>query len=57
MPRTLMDNPEFWRSRAEEVRTIAEELRDPDAKAIMNRIADDYARLGQHALERSMSEQ
>ena len=57
MPRTLMDNSEFWRSRAEEVRTIAEELRDPDAKAIMNRIADDYARLGQHALERSMSEQ
>lgn len=45
MGRNLIDDPEFWRSRAEEVRVIAEELKDADAKSIMNRIADDYERL------------
>ena len=55
MPRKLVDSPEFWRSRAEEVRAIADDLHDPDAKAIMTRIADDYERLAQHAERRRMS--
>jgi hypothetical protein len=37
------DNPEFWRFRAEEARTIA--AVDAEAKGIMLRIADDYERI------------
>ena len=36
------DNPEYWRFRAEEVRTIAEDMKHAEPKAIMARIADDY---------------
>ena len=52
MGRNLVDDPEFWRSRAEEVRVIAEDLKDADAKTIMNRIADDYERLAKYAQQR-----
>jgi hypothetical protein len=47
--RRLMDNPDFWRSRAEEVRAIVWEMKDRHSKAIMDRIADDYERFAQHA--------
>ena len=45
MPATKLDNPEYWRFRAEEVRSIADEMRDGEPKAIMLRIADDYERI------------
>jgi hypothetical protein len=35
------------RARAEEVRSIAEQLSDPEAKRTMLRIADDYERLAE----------
>ena len=35
------DNPDFWFSRAEEARTMAEEMTDA-GRELMLRIADDY---------------
>ena len=55
MPRHLVDEPEFWLSRAEEVRAIADDMKEADAKAIMERIANDYERLAKNAENRRMS--
>ena len=40
-----IDDPEFWRFRAEEVRSIADDMKVVEAKAIMARIAADYERI------------
>jgi hypothetical protein len=40
-----LDHPQFWRWRAEEVRTIADDVKAVETKAIMNRIAEDYERI------------
>jgi hypothetical protein len=53
---SLLDDPEHWRSRAEEARTIAEQLSDPESKRTMLRIADDYERLAEHAKLRARSQ-
>jgi hypothetical protein len=45
MPGTNLQNPEFWRFRAEEVRTLADEMKHAETKAIMARIAEDYERI------------
>jgi hypothetical protein len=37
-----LENPEYWRFRAEEVRTIAGEMKHGEPHAIMLRIAEDY---------------
>jgi hypothetical protein len=37
-----IDNPEFWRLRANEVRSIADNMKLVEAKAIMTGIAEDY---------------
>jgi hypothetical protein len=37
------------------VRAIADDLKDADAKTIMNRIVDDYERLAKRAQEQRMS--
>ena len=39
------DDPEFWRFRAEEARTIASDMKHAETKAIMARIAEDYERI------------
>ena len=40
-----LDDPQFWRWRAEEARTIADNMKDGEPKAIMQRVAEDYERI------------
>ena len=51
--KTLFDNAEHWWSRAEETRTIAEIMTDPEAKRIMFDIAEGYDRLAERTVERT----
>ena len=44
-PPPNLGNPEFWRYRAEEARTIADGMRDGEPKKIMVRIAESYERI------------
>ena len=49
----LLNDPKHWRERAEEARSIADQVSDPEAKRTMLRIADDYERLAEHARRRA----
>jgi len=53
--KTLLDDVEHWWSRAEETRTIAEIMTDPEARQIMIDIAEGYDRLAERAVERTGS--
>ena len=44
-------DPEHWRFRAEEARTVADQMTHEDARTIMRRIANDYDRLAKLAEE------
>ena len=45
MPTQEVDDPEFWRFRAEAVRSIADDMKVDEARAIMTRIAATYERI------------
>ena len=47
-----LDDPKYWRDRAEEIRILAEDMRDSESKKEMLRIAMHYERLAVLALER-----
>ena len=51
MRTTLLDDKHWW-GRAEETRTIAELMNDPEAKRIMFDIAKGYDRLAERAVKR-----
>jgi hypothetical protein len=52
----FINNSDHWRKRAEEMRTLAEDMRDPVAHATMLRIAEDYEKLARRADHRAGGE-
>jgi hypothetical protein len=55
MTSDLIYNAKHWRERADEMRTLADGLKDKEAKATLLRIAADYESLAGRAGERSWS--
>jgi hypothetical protein len=44
--------PEYWQTRADKVRAIADEMFDPQSRETLLRIAKEYERLAERAQER-----
>jgi hypothetical protein len=55
MPASFINDPEHWRARAEEMRRLAEDMKDAATKEMMLHIARDYENLAVRAEERSRS--
>jgi hypothetical protein len=53
MPASFINDPEHWRQRAEEARTVAEQMNEPQSKEAMLRIAKDYEHLAERAEQRA----
>ena len=52
MPASFVNDPNHWRDRAEEMRTIAERMKDQLSKEKFLRIMRDYEKLAEQAEER-----
>ena len=50
---SFINDPEHWLERAEQMRTLADELDDEQVKETMLRIANDYGRLAKRAEQRA----
>jgi hypothetical protein len=53
MPSPFANDPNHWRHRAEEMRALAEEMKDAVARTTMLKIANDYDKLADRAEKRS----
>jgi len=45
MPANKLNDPEFWRFRAEEARTLADDMKVTEPRRMMLRIAEDYEKI------------
>ena len=50
---SFINDPQHWRDRAEEMRSLAAEMTNEQTQKSMLRIANDYDKLAQRAEERS----
>lgn len=53
MALSATNDAEHWRKRAEEARAVAVQMVDPNAKAVMLGIAQDYEKLAERAQQRA----
>ena len=56
MPASHVNNSKHWRDRAAQMRALSDMMKDIDAVAIMQRLADDYDKLADRADIRSNGE-
>jgi len=52
MVSSITDDPEYWQKRAEEARTLAEQMMDTHTKSLMLGIAASYEKIAKWAEER-----
>ena len=50
---SFINDPEHWLQRAEQMRILADEIHDEQAKETVLRIANDYGRLAERAEQRA----
>ena len=53
MRASLSKDPEHWRKRADEARSLANNMKDEISKQMMLQIADDYEHLAKRAEQRA----
>ena len=49
MPASLINDPEHWRKRADEARSLADDMKDEISKQMTLQIADDYEHFAKRA--------
>ncbi|MBV9591097.1 MAG: hypothetical protein JO310_15985 [Hyphomicrobiales bacterium] len=54
MSKSFLTDGERWRRRAEEMRTLGENMRDPTTKQILLRLAVDYDTMAERADQRNI---
>jgi hypothetical protein len=49
VPASFTNDPEYWRKRADEARSLADDMKDEISKQMTFQIADDYEHLAKRA--------